>query len=345
MAHEWYLEKRPPTYYSGYESEDFNNDAVDGFEDVLNSFVGVDVIIYKGNPFMDSGIDTKVIIQNVTSDSETNSYKRQVLSRIGEIECGDYVYHKKAKRFYLAVGLSDNNGMYEKCIFYYCNWNLKFISPTTSKVVTYPICDLNSTQYNSGVTEKAQVRIGTSQHMLYIPYNNETILVDHDRRFLIDKNNIKPTAYKLTQVDSVSANYGNKGVLKWTVSEDTLNLQTDNLELMVADYETFVTTRPDDFSDNNSVCKIVGADYIKCGGNKRSYKVDFFDNNKSSVIWCIDDLMNKGIDYDIFENEITIYCDNTSLIGTSFTLSATDSSGNFDTISKEIKVVDLYERS
>lgn len=340
MAHNWYLEERPPTYYSGFESEDFDVDAVEGFEDVLNSFVGTDVIVYKGNPFEQSGIDTRVIIQNVTSDSESNSYKRQVLSRLGEIECGDYIYHKKSKRYYLAVGLSDNNGMYEKCTFYYCNWNLKFISHLTSKVVTYPICDLNSTQYNSGITEKAQVRIGTSQHMLYIPYNNETILVDHDRRFLIDKNNIKPTAYKLTQVDSVSANYGNKGVLKWTVSEDSLNLQTDNVELMVADYETFVTMTSD-----NSDYKIIGADYIKCGGNKRSYKIEFLTDDEITVIWNVDDLTNNGLICNVGENVIELCCDDTSQIGKTFTLSATDSGGKFDTIFKEIKVVDLYERN
>lgn len=344
MAHEWYLEKRPPTYYSGYESEDFNDDVVDGFEDVLNSFVGTDVIIYKGNPFIDIGVETKVVIQNVTADSETNSFKRQVLCRIGELDCGDYVYHKELKRFYLVVGLPDNNKMYEKCILYYCNWHLKFISSLTSKVVTYPICDLNSTQYNSGVTEKSQVRIGSAQHMLYIPYNTETILVDHDRRFLIDKNTIKPTAYKLTQVDSTSGNYGNKGVLKWTVSEDTLNLQTDNVELMVADYNTTVSAATET-KDDTSGYKIVGADYIKCGGSKRSYKVESTNVDEISVVWNVDDLITKSIEYSISNNEITIHCDKISLIGSSFMLSATDSNGMFDNIFKEIKVVDLYERN
>lgn len=345
MAHEWYLEKRPPTYYSGYESEDFNDDAVDGFEDVLNSFVGTDVIIYKGNPFIDIGVETKVVIQNVTADSETNSFKRQVLCRIGELDCGDYVYHKELKRFYLVVGLPDNNKMYEKCILYYCNWHLKFISSLTSKVVTYPICDLNSTQYNSGVTEKSQVRIGSAQHMLYIPYNTETILVDHDRRFLIDKNTIKPTAYKLTQVDSTSGNYGNKGVLKWTVSEDALNLQTDNVELMVADYNTIVSNKSEESSDDDFKYKIVGADYIKCGGSKRTYKVETFDDEKISVVWDVADLISKSVKYSVSDNEITICCDNHTLVGSYFVLSATDSNGMFDDISKEIKVVGLYERN
>lgn len=345
MAHNWYLEERPPTYYSGFESEDFDVDAVEGFEGVLNSFVGSDVIVYKGNPFTQSGIDTRVYLQNVTSDSETSSYKRQILSILGEIECGDYIYHKKSKRYYIAVGLSDNNGMYEKCIFYYCNWNLKFVSPLTNKVVTYPICDLNSTQYNSGVTEKSQIRIGTSQHMLYIPYNEETILLDHDRRFLVDKNKVKPTAYKLTQVDSVSANYGNKGVLKWTVSEDSLNLQTDNVELMVADYEIHTTTNGDSSFNNSGNCKIIGADYIKCGGNKRSYKVEFVTDDEITVIWNVDDLTNNGLICNVGENVIELRCDDTSQIGKTFTLSATDSGGRFDVVSKEIKVVDLYERN
>lgn len=343
-AQEWYLEEYPPMYYSGYESEDFNCDAVEGFEDILTSFIATDVILYKGNPFVDTGIETRVVIQNVTSDSETNTYKRQLLSRIGQVECGDYIYHKLQNRYYIVVGLSDNNKMYEKSILYYCNYQLKFISSISGKIVIYPICDLNSTQYNSGVKENAQVRIGSAQHILYIPYNNETILVDHDRRFLIDKNTVKPTAYKLTQVDSVSGNYGNKGVLKWTVSEDNLNLQTDNVELMIADYST--KTESVENSQNNKLlnCEIIGTDYIKCGGNSRTFSVDFHTEELVGAVWNIENSVSDKLNYSIYKNKITISCDNPELIGTSFILSVLDSNGQYNATCKTIKVVDLYER-
>ena len=85
---------------------------------------------------------------------------------------------------------------------------------------------------------------GEDQHLIYLPYNEETIMLDTQTRFLMDKNKVDPTAYRITRVDPISYAVGDEraedGLIQWAVLEDQFNAATDNAELMVADYYTSV---------------------------------------------------------------------------------------------------------
>lgn len=232
MPKEWYLMKKP-LFISGLEKDEFEAYARDGFSEILESFVSSDIFIYKTNDF-ESQNTVKAVIQNVTSDSEYTDFIRQILVPIGSIKAGYYV--KYNDKFWLIRGLVDNNKIYEKSIMVHCNYNLKFISDITNEVVSYPVHMKNATQYNSGETPKEQETIGSSKFLIYIPYNSETIKVDHGKRFLLDRNTDEPTAFEVTQVDTISHNYDDCGVLRLTVVESQFNSETDNKELMVADY-------------------------------------------------------------------------------------------------------------
>ena len=75
--------------------------------------------------------------------------------------------------------------------------------------------------------------------MVYLPYNEETILLDDDFRFLMDRNRQNPTAYKITQVDSTSNAVGEddkSGLIRLSLIETQFNAETDSKELMIADY-------------------------------------------------------------------------------------------------------------
>lgn len=233
MAKEWYLMNRP-LFNSGYEKEEFENFAKDGFSELLESFISSDVFIYETNDFSKSEA-TKAIVQNVTTDSDYNDFIRQILVPIGTVKTGYYV---KYNGFYwLIKNIVDNNKIYEKSIMFHCNYNLKFVSDVSEKIVNYPVYMKNATQYNSGETARVQETIGSSKFLIYIPYNEETIKIDHGKRFLIDRNTLDPTAFEVTQVDTISNNYDdNLGVLRLTVVEGQFNGKTDNKELMVADY-------------------------------------------------------------------------------------------------------------
>ena len=233
MPTEWYLMKRP-LFNSGYESDEFQSFAQDSFEEILESFIAKDVEIYEKSLSVEPVV-TRAIVQNVTGDVYNNSYQRQLLCRIGTLRMGQYI--KIDGRYWIVATLPDNNQMYEKAILWQCKFSIRFVSPITGDVVEYPVYSVNSTQYGSGETQRSYMKIGTSQQLTYIPFNEETIMLECGARFLIDKNKKAPTAYRLTQVDTSSYSCGeDDGLLQWTLVESQRDEKTDDVELMVADY-------------------------------------------------------------------------------------------------------------
>jgi len=223
-----------PLYNSGFEGDEFSIYAQDGFEEVLESDVASDIEIYE-KTISAEPVLARAVIGGTTGDTYNNSTIRQFMCRIGTLRCGQYI--KAGDQFWIICGLPDNNKMYEKAVAWACKYSIKFISPISGNVVEYPVYDINSTQYGSGETPKSYMTIGTSQHLVYIPYNEETVVLDSGFRFLIDKNHDNPTVYRLAQVDTESYSCGeNDGLIQWTIVESQFDPETDNKELMVADY-------------------------------------------------------------------------------------------------------------
>ena len=124
-------------------------------------------------------------------------------------------------------------------------------------MVDYPVYSTNSTQYGTGEEAKAQVAVGDDQHLIYLPYNEETILLDNNFRFLMDKNREHPTAYRVTRVDPVSFAVGEDraedGLIQWAVIQTQFNEETDNRELMVADYYTKAAGQSEDGAGDGGI--------------------------------------------------------------------------------------------
>lgn len=232
MAKSWYLMTRP-LFNSGLEKEEFENYSQDGFSELLESFISSDIEIYDQNFILLQSL--KAIVQNVTADAESSSFIRQILISLGNLKTGYYVKYNDS--FWLIKDIVGNNGVYEKAIMFFCNYKVSFISDISGKVVFYPVHMKNATQYNSGETAREQETIGSSKFLIFIPYNEETIKIDHGKRFLIDKNHDNPTSFEITQVDTISHNFDdNFAVIRWTLVESQFNPKTDNKELMIADY-------------------------------------------------------------------------------------------------------------
>lgn len=234
----WYRITRP-VFNSGFEDDEFFAYGQDGFQEVLDSFLGSDVLIY------DKSVHTKpqmvrAIVQNKTSDVYNSTTVRQILCNIGILRCGQYVEHEGS--FWMVSALPDNNRIYEKAVLWKCKHSIRFVSPLTGKIVGYPVFSTNSTQYGTGEAEKRNINVGQDQHLIYIPYNEETILLDDRFRFIMDKRRDKPTVYRITRVDPVSYAVGDEraedGLIQWSVLEDQFNAETDDPELMVADHYT-----------------------------------------------------------------------------------------------------------
>jgi hypothetical protein len=232
----WYRMTRP-LFNSGFEDDEFWAYGQDGFQELLDSAIGSDVLIYDKS-IQKEPITVRAIVQNKTSDVYNSTVVRQILCNIGVLKCGQYVECEGA--MWLVSALPDNNRIYEKAVLWKCKHTIRFISPLTGEIVKYPVYSTNSTQYGTGELEKTYMTVGEDQHLIYIPYNEETIMLDDQFRFLMDKNRENPSAYRITRVDPVSYAVGDEqnedGLIQWAVLQTQFNEATDSEEFMVADY-------------------------------------------------------------------------------------------------------------
>lgn len=232
----WYRMTRP-LFNSGFEDDEFWAYGQDGFQELLDSAIGSDVLIYDKS-IQKEPITVRAIVQNKTSDVYNSTVVRQILCNIGVLKCGQYVECEGA--MWLVSALPDNNRIYEKDVLWKCKHTIRFISPLTGEIVKYPVYSTNSTQYGTGELEKTYMTVGEDQHLIYIPYNEETIKLDDQFRFLMDKNRENPSAYRITRVDPVSYAVGDErnedGLIQWAVLQTQFNDATDSKELMIADY-------------------------------------------------------------------------------------------------------------
>lgn len=244
------------------------------------------------------------------------------------IPVGTVLYDKKRNEYQLCTESFDKDEILNNGKLTRCNGWLKWQNKE-GKVYEYPIFDINSTQYNSGVESSKIMVLGSTQHMLSITADENTISLRHDMRFFLDRNKVEPTVFKLTQNDTTAMNY-DKGILHLTVTEDQYNPDTDNIDEWLCDY-----VKPPVQSDIE--IEYMGNPNVRIGG---SYKI-FTAVSLTPVTWDIiakNDIKNQLIITTIpAENKCKIKCNlEESLIGKSFTLQCTDSNGNIASVLVEI---------
>lgn len=322
----WYRMTRP-LFNSGFEDDEFLAYGQDGFAELLDSVIGENVEIYEkrigGEP-----VRTRAIVQNTTSDVHSGASVRQILCEIGHLRCGQYIKIKGA--YWLVSAFPDNNGLYEKAVLWKCKHTLRFISPLTGEVVEYPVYNVNSTQYGTGESRREHITVGDAQHLIYIPYNEETILIDDQFRFIMDRNRVRPTVYRVTQVDTTSYAVGSEnedGLLQWSVLQTQFNPRTDSAELMIADYYADVREpeMPGDpgagYESGLSLSLIPeGGDWAITIGESRLVTVRCFDADGNEVTGLTFDVAVKdpygAVSYERDGSEIVFYAkDDVDLIG------------------------------
>lgn len=244
MAKEWYLMK--PTTLGGFENAEFDGWHTTFETDILTSFAATDVLIY-GDRMTNEPREIRAVVQASTEDSYNQMKVRQILCSIGNIVCGDLLFIED--RWWIVISLVDNNGVYEKAILYYCNVMLNLTSPITLETVTYPVCVHNATQYNSGERERDYMRITSSQRLIYFPCNEETVVLDNDYRFMIDRNLRAPSVWKVAQADTENDAWDGHGIMRIMAVEDETG-PDDNAELMLADNTKWLSEKG--FSENKN---------------------------------------------------------------------------------------------
>ena len=250
---------------------------------------------------------------------------------------GDTLYDSKNDEYYLCTESFNIDDIHWQGRLTLCNWILKWQNKR-GDILEYPVHDANTTQYNSGEQSNSQFTIGSSQHMLTMMCDENTVILKTPQRFFLDKDYENPTTFIVTQNDSTTYNYGKKGIVRVTVMECAADYDEDNFELGICDYRE--PGEADDGSgdggDGNVSRSMIEykTTTIKSGGNPQTFFAKFYDEDGSEIDgitprWGLICPFEPYLDLTYGENSITISIDDDRWVDEDFKLTLTDDEGNY----------------
>lgn len=336
MAISWYLLQPPYTQLSGFESEALNDFGAEGFLEALDSDVALDVEIY--NYDLSECTKIRAVFNNRLTDTKLKTLVRHLLVPIGSCRAG--MYAKVKGRFWLIVGIVDDNMVYEKAILSICNYKLSWLD-TFGRPVQRFANIISASQYNNGEHENLDFTIRSDQLLISLPDDDESILLAQNKRFVIDRkckiyeknmdsatlvDTTKPLiTYEITRVDSVLYDYQDSGLHQIMVTQDEQHADDgyyviDGVGYWLCDvpksvYETVPLS-----------CEILCDDHIIYNGiEPLTFWARFHDANGEDVeipvyTWDITGDGAELLAVEYADNAIIISADNKSLINKDFRL-------------------------
>lgn len=243
---------------------------------------------------------------NKQSKSEVSGYQKDFTSLITTpIQYGDTFYNETENMYWICTEVMCKSSLYYDGKLTRCNNILRW-QDEKKNIFEYPVFDINSTQYNSGEFGDKTMTLGSSQHLLTIIADENTIALNHGHRFFCDRNIVDPSVFKLAQNDTTALNY-DRGLLHLTITEDQYNPKTDSIENWLCDY----------FQISNITITYSGKPTIRVGGTK-ALKVD----TTETVRWSVESDIGATIVPD--RNSVKVKCtNNIDYVGKTVTVKAT----------------------
>ena len=243
---------------------------------------------------------------NRQTKSEVSGYQKEFTSLItAPVQHGDTFYNEDEGLYWICTEVMCKSGLYYDGKLTRCNNILKW-QDENKHIFEYPVFDINSTQYNSGEFGDKTMTLGSSQHLLTIVADENTIALNHGHRFFWDRNTVDPTVFKLTQNDTTAVNY-DRGIVKLTVTEDQYNPKTDSIENWLCDY----------FKVSTVTITYSGNPTIRVGGTK-TLNVD----TTEIITWSVESDVGATITPD--GNSVKVKCPNDmSFVDKTITVKAT----------------------
>lgn len=265
------------------------------------------------------------------------------------IVVGDIIYDKKEDEYLICTEAFNVDDIHFKGRFTLCNWILKWQNKDGT-ILEYPCYDMNSTQYNSGEQSNRNFTIESAQHMITLPCDENTMELSSPQRFYLDKATINPTSYIVTQNDTTSYNYGNKGLVRVTVYAHPNNSVTDRPDLGICDYiDMSAGSKNAGTTVKETCCRASKAviEYnttvIKSGGDSQVFVGKFYDDMGEEVTdivphWTIicdfsDKLIRKE-----FDNCLSIGIDDDDYIDEKFKIVCSDGNEESNILSSTLIV-------
>lgn len=261
-------------------------------------------------------------------------------ARPGEtFNIGDIIYYNTLHWLITDINFSDDLTRSGEMVR--CNRQIKWQNRKTGKIVER-WC-LATKPYTSNIAEGIAIANSNREYKIQLSYDEETIQIDLDRRFLLEVIDGIPKAYEVTSVDTLTNRYQDidGGFLIWNLKQCEYNPATDSAELMIADYFD-PGVLPDD-SPTLLTCSITGRDTIR-RGMSRTYTATFLDasgadvSDSVEVMWAID---AAKMSYVQDGNTVRVTLDGDVAEGEHVQITAADKDGRYAPASFFVEVIEL----
>lgn len=261
------------------------------------------------------------------------------------IVVGDVIYSANEDVYFICTEAFNIDDIHYKGKFTLCNWMLKW-QKKDGTILEYPCYDMNATQYNSGEQSNRNFVIGSSQHMLTLPSDENTVELSTPQRFYLDKATNNPTTFIITQNDTTSHNYGKKGLVKVTVYEHPNNPDTDRPDLGICDYiDANTHNKIDDICCCTASKAVIecNTSIIKSGGDHQKFVGKFYDDKGNEVTdivphWTIVCDFSNKLQVKEIDNYLSIGIDDDSYIDEEFKLICSDGNSESEILSDALIV-------
>ena len=264
------------------------------------------------------GIEHNVLILSMNTNSGTTNEKKIVMMPNDCLHIGQYVTWNNDK--WLVTDINDDKeisytGKIEKC-----NAVLKFQN-TNNEIVSYQVVKKESTGSNTKTSNYVEIISGNYE--LYVPFNKDTAKISINKRFILWNQGNVPEVYKLIRLTPVLEHVDpiKTGYLIFTMERDVYNPNTDNAELMIADYV-------DDTHSGETIILTYDKSELVIGGKKLT-----ITSNIKNCTWSYETLngFEKFFHSESNEDVFSIWCDEDyNLLGQTVVVKCSDELNHAD---------------
>lgn len=355
MAQSWYLMQSPYDQLSGYESEAIDDFGQEGFAEVLDSEMASDILLC--NYDLSDCEEKRAVVLNNVQDTKLKTLSKMMLVPIGTCAAGMYV--KYDNRYWLIVGVVDNNKVYEKAILALCNYLITW-QDDTGKVIQRWANIVNASQYNNGEYMVKYYTVRSDQLLVSISDDKDSLMLDSSTRFIVDKrckiyaqnmgSNVTVDTsnpvltYHITRINNTIYDYQDSGHIELMLDQDEQH-EGDGYYVIDGTGYWLCESKHESHSGGGqthvSVAEIVADSYELLNGVEPNvFLAKFYDEHGSEVqtefTWSLDCSFEDDLEISYQDNAIYIYVDNKDLINKSFNLML--SAEGYDTVSAQITI-------
>lgn len=304
-----------------------------------------DSVDYEDNTLV-NGLPQKLVV----SRSNSVVKEKKIWAYPGDsLNLGDIVDCYNCK--WLVTEIEPNDEIFLRGKMELCNRQIQWQNPITGEIVSR--WATLSKPYYANNKEIVMTSLSQREYKVQMPFDDETALIDLDKRFMLEIINGEPKTYVTTSVDQSTERYElhgkTQGFLVLNIRQDQYNSKTDNAEKMICDYfEPNKSDEPDADSQVTATIKYAGKPEVRVGGSWKKFTPVFTSITGEEVAevakWsfiCLDEFKSfvetQVATNDVFKIRIL---NNSIMDGATVRISLTNADDTANT-SIECKVVSL----